>query len=128
MTYDVGEGSPIVKEVTSRGETINKTAFTRGDRVVAVRWLHRFAGDMSRLTFVKDAYSSERDYDVINSTELRAVGFSMKKVRLPATPHICAVTTRSSTRGGGPAAVQQEPDIHYVLDHEIEEGIHKQNW
>jgi len=79
---------------------------------------------------VKDAYSNEKDYDVVNSTELRAVGFRMKKVRLPATPHVCAATTRSSTRGGGAAALPQElePGTHFVLDRGVEDGILKQNW
>ena len=55
----------------------------------------------------------------------------MKKMRLPANPDVCAAaSTRSSmrTRGSGAAAVPQEPDIHYVLDREIEDGIHKLNW
>ena len=59
-----------MEHVSGRSERIKGTEFTRGDRVVAVRWLHRFAGDTSRLTFMKDAYDSESDYDVVNSTGL----------------------------------------------------------
>ena len=117
-------------EVTERSKRIRRTEFTRGDRVVAVRWLHRFAGDTSRLTFVKDAYRNETDYDVVNSTELRAVGFSMKKVRLPDSPHVCTAITRSSTRNSGEpgGASATSTTHHYVLDRADEDGILMQSW
>ena len=125
LTIDAGQGSPIVEQVTDRSKRINQTTFTRGDRAVAVRWLHRYAGDTTRLTFVKDTYKNEFDFDVVNSTELRAVGFKMKEVRLPQTPAPPRHRTRSTNTT---AAMPCEPNTHYLLDREGEEGILKQNW
>lgn len=126
MAVDAGEGSPIIEHVSDRSKRINKIEFTRGDRVVAVRWLHRFAGDTTRLTFVKDSYDNKRDYDVVNSTELRAVGFQMKQVKIPVAPG--ASKTRSAVARERERAVPHEADIHFVLDKDTEDGIHMQNW
>lgn len=61
VTVDVGQGSLIAEQVNDRSKQINKTKFTRGDRVVAVRWLHRFAGDTTGLTFVRAHASMHHD-------------------------------------------------------------------
>ena len=111
-----------MEQVAERSKRINQTEFTRGDRVVAVRWLHRFAGDSTRLTFVKDSYMNENDFDIVNSTELRAVGFNMKRVQLPLAPQV-----RRSARHNA-NVVPCEPDIHYSLDREVEDCILKQCW
>ena len=111
----------MIEHVSDRSKRINKIEFTRGDRVVAVRWLHRFAGDTTRLTFVKDSYDNERDYDGVNSTELRAVGFQMKQVKIPVAPG--ASKTRSAVARERGRAVPHEADIHFVLDKDTEDGI-----
>ena len=126
MAIDAGEGSPIIERVNERSKRINKIEFTHGDHVIAVRWLHRFAGDTTRLTFVKDSYENEHDYDVMNSTELRAVGFKMKQMKLPAAPG--SGRTRSAAAKEREDGTPHGLDIHYIFGKKTEDGIHKQNW
>lgn len=122
VTVDAGNGGPIIKQVNSRSERINDTEFTRGDYAIAVQWFHRYAGDDSRLTFVKGTYDGDIKHDVLNSTDLRAVAFKMKEVQMPAPPR--RVTRNKSTLPDVP----DEPDVDYLLDSEFEDGILKQCW
>jgi hypothetical protein len=82
---DGGDGSPIIKQITARGETINGTHFTRGDFVIAVRFFHRDDADPQRLTHIEDPTHAGQ-VDVLNSTELRKVVQLHEVADLPAGP------------------------------------------
>ena len=110
----------------ARGEIINGIQFTRGDYVIAVEYCHRFDGDQQRRTFVKDAYSDEGRFDVVNSTELRAYNLKLKEVKLP-TPLQVPSRERRMTRSTAQEVAVYRPDIHLVMDAKTEELIHKQN-
>ena len=124
VTVDAGEGCPILKQVEARSERINGIEFTRNDYAIAVHWFHRFVGDDSRLTFVKDMYAGDIKHDVVNSTELRAIGFDLKQVKLPAAPPSHRITRGALRR----AALPCEPDMHYELHAECESGILQNCW
>ena len=91
-----------------------------------MQWLHRFAGDPEKLTFVRDTYDNEAMYDVLNSTELRLVGFQLKKVIVPP-PVVAPTTARRSTRSTSAAAadagIQDVADEHYVMASDVDESI-----
>ena len=80
---DAGNGSPIMKQVTKH-EKINGTVFTAGDYVMAVQWYRRDDADGQRLTFMEDPDggpgSRTTPYEVLNSTELRAIDLDMTAV------------------------------------------------
>ena len=68
---DVGRQS-CCKKHTEGQRNVYGMRFNTGDFMVAVQWYERFpeSGDGERLEF----FRGERVIDVINSTELRAVG------------------------------------------------------
>ena len=76
---------------------------------------------------MKDAYSDEARFDVVNSTELRAYNLKLKEVKLP-TPLQVPSRDRRLTRSTAQEAAAYRPDIHLVMDAKTEELIHKQNW
>ena len=131
---DGGQGHSVVKKVEARTETVRgstregDTHFTRGDYVIAVRWYHRYEGDSTGRTWVKDPYAPET-YDVLNSTELRKIGFQLEEVRLP--PPVQPTAPRRSTRIQALHAAQPPPAeeiVHYVMSAETAEEILKANW
>ena len=71
-----GDGTPIMERIVERSKTIKGAAFTRGDYCVAVRWMEREDADSELLTFT---YDEESMPDVLNSTEIRVIGFAMDK-------------------------------------------------
>ena len=89
-----GDGTPIIKKVTARGEKINNVSFTRGDYVIGVKLLTRDESDPLRLTFHFD----NSEPTVWNSTELRAIDLKLENSKLP-TPHPSARSTRSTSKG-----------------------------
>ena len=64
---DGGQGHSVVKKVEARTETVRgstregDTHFTRGDYVIAVLWYHRYEGDSTGRTWVKDPHTCARD-------------------------------------------------------------------
>ena len=104
---DAGDRTPIIERVNER-KTVNKTLFTKGDYMVAVRWCHRDDADSERLTFIDDKYDvaeadmttdmlDSRQVDVFNATELRAIDLTMN----PAVEEEELPRVRRSTRNGG---------------------------
>lgn len=74
-----GKGSPILHEYTKKNEyfTLSNGERHRGDEgdcLLLVRfYFERVADDAKGLTFVKGKAATEMEFDVINSSELRAV-------------------------------------------------------
>ena len=124
----VGTGTPILKKVDARGETISGTAFTRGDYAITVQWFHRFLGGPLQLTYVKDAYKSHASYDVVNSTELRLTGFQMEQVQMPVTVPLRRRSGRVAAQDPQQHAVPNEPDTHYALCRKLEAEILEGCW
>jgi len=129
---DGGLGHCVVKKVEARSETVpgatpeGNTHFSRGDYVIAVRWYHRYAGDPTGRTWVKDPYDGDK-YDVLNSTELRKIGLELEEVTPP--PPVQPVVTRRRTRNQASAPVPPaEEIIHYVMSEATAGEILKANW
>ena len=73
-----GPRSPCCKKYTDPPKTLYGTRFNTGDYMVAVQWYERLteSGDGERREFIR----GPRMVDVINSTELRLVGFPMNAI------------------------------------------------
>ena len=101
-------GQCIYKKVTTRDERINGTQYTRDDYAVAVKWWIKTGDDPEERTYKEweptreqiEACGVEQDGDVfflVNSTELRMVGFQMDAVTPPPRPaaHVAHFTRRA---------------------------------
>jgi len=101
---DGGNGSPIAKKVTESTVKINGTTFTNGDYVMAIEWFSRDPADSQRLTFMGDADDTPGSiqFEVVNSTELRAINLKMTAVRRPgaSTRRRAAVPQRYTLNAG----------------------------
>ena len=75
-TGGMEEETHIVKHCKER-ECINGTSFTAGDYAISVKWLARDDADPERRTFLEDTHA---EYDLFNSTELRASKVELNKV------------------------------------------------
>ena len=113
-----GDKTPIIELVIDRSKKVNGTTFTRGDRVIAVRWCRRDPSDSEGLTFI---YDDNKDVDVLNSTELRAIDFDLDK-----SPTLTPIrSTRSSSKAKKPQSIRNGT---YYLARELEKTIVKANW
>ena len=106
---DGGNGSPIAKKVTESTVKINGTTFTNGDYVMAIEWFSRDPADSQRLTFMGDADDTPGSiqFEVVNSTELRAINLKMTAVRRPgaSTRRRAAVPQRYTLNAGDEGVV-----------------------
>jgi len=133
---DGGQGhGAVVKQVEARTEVVpgsgpdGATTFSRGDYVIAVRWYHRYEGDSTGRTWVKDPYDDDK-HDVLNSTELRLIGFPMEAVQLP--PPVQAAPLRRSGRNQA-AATPPPPSpaddiVHLKMTEVTASAILTNNW
>ena len=92
-----GEGGCIYEKVTAREKWICRTEFTRGDYALAVKWWAKTTDDPEDRT-IEEWQPSAEDvaacgievgddvFFIVNSTELRDVGFQMDAVDPPPTP------------------------------------------
>ena len=94
------------------------TRFYNGERVVVVkRWLHRVDDDASGLTFKEWDPKEDADPDqppvamIINSSELRAAGFTLKELLPPELEQ----AARARTRGAGLRQLQGMGPTRFVL-------------
>ena len=100
--------------------------FYNGEKALVVkRWLHRVEDDASGLTFVE--WDPTKDADpskpapppvsmIINSSELRGVGFKLTEVLPPELEGAARRRTRTRTRGAGVARLEGVAPSQYVLD------------
>lgn len=90
-------GACIYKKIGDRSERINGSEYTRGDYAVAVKWWVKTSDDPEERTYEAEvpsaediqAYGMEQDDDtffLVNSTELRMVGFQMDPIDPPPRP------------------------------------------
>lgn len=98
VTTPSPHGGPcIYKKVEARDERIAGTQFTRNDYALAVKWWCTAGDDPEERTYEAwvptaadiEAYGMEQGDDVfflVNSTELRMVGFQMDPIDPPPTP------------------------------------------
>jgi len=77
------EASRVRTEVVPGSGPDGATTFSRGDYANAVRWYHRYEGDSTGRTWVKDPYDDDK-HDVLNSAEVRLIDFPMESA---APPH-----------------------------------------
>ena len=98
---DKGDGSTVIKKVEERSEeapsgmgvrtlgteVVDGTHFTRGDYMLAVEWWDLDPSDPESRTYKKwvPPGGSPRQH-VLNSTELRAIDFTMEPVMPAASP------------------------------------------
>jgi hypothetical protein len=110
-TETQGDGGPcIYKQCTARSERISGTEFNRNDYVLAVKWWVKTDDDPEERTYEEwvptaediETYGIEEGDEVffiLNSTELRMVGFQMDPVTPPANTvvHIAHRTRKASS-------------------------------
>ena len=101
---------------------INGTTFTNGDYVMAIEWFSRDPADSQRLTFMGDADDTPGSiqFEVFNSTELRAINLKMTAVRRPgaSTRRRAAVPQRYTVNAGDEGvvvAVHHPPSPTWIL-------------
>ena len=112
-----GDGTPILKKIIDRGERIDGVAFTRGDYAITVKQITRDEADPLRLTFNLEQSSEPT---VMNSTELRAVQFTMAKSTMPNPPNN---PSPMSTRSQRNQSSKMPKDGTYYLNAEDEKII-----
>ena len=136
--YWIGRGAPggrddgtcIIKDnFTSAREIFEGTLFSLGDVAIAVEWfaLHPSDGDGMHYVLwdhVADGNAADTRF-VLNSTELRLVGFEM--VTLPRISPPLNVTRRSSRSGAQRAVVTAERTI-YELSRSTHNAIMATLW
>ena len=105
-------------------EVYKGTRFYDGEAALVIeRWFHRADDDASGCTFVewdptKDADPSKPATPVemiINSSELRGVGFKLTEVLPPELEGAARRRTRTRTRGAGVARLEGVAPSQYVL-------------
>ena len=87
-----GGATPVTPSSMTRHRFLAFKSTTSGDYVMAIEWFSRDPADSQRLTFMGDADDTPGSiqFEVVNSTELRAINLKMTAVRRPG----------ASTRGG----------------------------
>lgn len=81
-----GKGSPIINKAFDKRTMFEGTRFERGDSAILIRrYLNRTADDGQGLTFVPWQESAGETL-VVNSSELRYVGFDMTRLGGPPQP------------------------------------------
>lgn len=114
-----GKGSPIIHEFRSKNEyfTLSNGEKHRGDEgdslILIRRYFDRVADDSKGLTFVQWNQPSEKEFSVVNSSELRAVqGWQQCDFKLTAICMFCkpGMITQKCSRCNGKrsAAVERE--------------------
>ena len=110
---------------TRKWEEYKGVRFYNGEKALVVkRWLHRVEDDASGLTFVE--WDPTKDADpskpapppvsmIINSSELRGVGFKLTEVLPPELEGAARRRTRTRTRGAGVARLEGVAPSQYVL-------------
>ena len=115
-----GEGSPVIKGPFQQQEYFEGLRFDKGDYALLVRrWYNRTPEDRMGLTFMRWEDPQKKKVLIINSSELRAVGFGMALINAPvlrASSARLASGGAAKGRGtkrkrgrGGAAVVEAEP-------------------
>ena len=108
QAFKLRHGGCIYEKVEARSKWIGRTEFTRGDYALAVKWWLKDSNDPEERTIEewqpsaadKEACGIEQGDDVffvVNSTELRDVGFQMDALDPPPVPVAVARRTRSAS-------------------------------
>jgi hypothetical protein len=113
---DAGQGSPVSKTFDKR-EMFRGIRFDANECAIRVkRWLNRTADDLEGLTFV-EWQEADQDVMIVNSSELRAVGFTLEQIRDQSQQPAGARRPSAGTRGAGARLAQQrvDPSLKYRL-------------
>ena len=130
---DAGNGSSIVKDFDTR-ETYEERRYDKGECAILLRrYLNRVPDDASGLTFV-DWEEGEQQTLIVNSSEVRAVGFELRPMALPSAQpgqrrELPARSTRAQRpqQGRGAQVVSssevRDPRRRYFLEPETDTVI-----